>query len=255
MSNDDTILWMGIPQSSEGGNRLADGPSVKATETTHVQSDQPENLEAARLLGVVPELSGQERVSDDRLMAAVTKGDCTAFAQLYDRHVRKCFGLALRVVQEPSIAEDVVQEVFAKLWSRPDTFSPERGQFNTWILMVVRNKALDNLRRAKTRSEIHIVPLHVESTGLETVLDMVPDAGPTPHEQAWENETATVVRHALGQLTADQYETITLAYFGGLTQREIADKLQQPLGTVKTRTRSALQRLHRLLASNDALSE
>lgn len=204
-------------------------------------------------MGVVGESSGQERVSDDRLMAAVAAGDCSAFQQLYDRHVRNCFGLAVRIVQEPSIAEDVVQEVFTKLWSRPHIFSPERGGFNPWLLMVVRNQALDKLRRAKIRSGLHVVPLHVGSTGSETILDMLPASGPTPHEQAWDKETASVVRHALGQLSADQCEAITLAYFGGLTQREIADKLQQPLGTIKTRTRAALHRLHHLLASHHAL--
>ena len=204
-------------------------------------------------MGVVGEFSSQERASDDQLMVAVAEGDCVAFEQLYDRHVQNCFGLAVRIVQEPSTAEDVVQEVFTKLWSRPNTFSPERGSFKVWLLMVVRNQALDKLRRAKTRSELHIVPLHAESTGSETIVDMLPDAGPTPYEHAWEKEAATIVRNALGQLSAHEYKTITLAYFGGLTQREIADKLQQPLGTVKTRTRSALRRLHHLLASQSAL--
>ena len=203
-------------------------------------------------MGVVGEGSRQEMVSDDQLMAAVAVGDCAAFEQLYDRHVRNCFGLAVRIVREPSTAEDIVQEVFTKLWSRPDTFSPERGSFHNWLLMVVRNKALDKLRRAKTRSELHIVPLQVESTGSETILDMLPDAGPTPHEQAWERETATVVRHALGQLSAHEYQAIEMAYFGGLTQREIAEKLEQPLGTIKTRTRSALRRLHHFLSAQHA---
>jgi RNA polymerase sigma-70 factor (ECF subfamily) len=206
---------------------------------------------------VVPEFSHQDRISDNQLMAAVAEGDCAAFEHLYDRHVRACFGLAVRIVQEPSLAEDIVQEVFTKLWSRPGTFSPARGSFNTWLLTVVRNQALDKLRRAKTGPGLHIVPLplHVDgdSTNSDTIVDTLPDAGPTPHDQAWEKETTRIVRDALGQLSRHQYQAIELAYFGGLTQREIADKLQQPLGTVKTRTRTALRRLHLLLSAQSAL--
>ncbi len=196
--------------------------------------------------------------SDDQLMAAVVEGESEALEQLYDRHVQHCFGLAIRIVEETSVAEDVVQEVFIKLWSRPGTFSPERGSFKTWLLMVVRNQALDVLRRAKARAEIYIAPLYAESTASatsETILELLPDGGRTPHEQAWANETATVVRRALGQLPAAEYQAIALAYFGGLSQQEVANELHLPLGTVKTRTRSALRRMHTLLVAQGALAD
>lgn len=252
MTSHDPTAWTGVSSSYEAGSHSSNISHAATTEIRQTWSGSHQMVESASLVGVVGEASHQERVSDDQLMAAVAVGDCTAFEQLYDRHVRNCFGLAVRIVQEPSTAEDVVQEVFTKLWTRPDTFSPDRGTFNSWLSTVVRNQALDKLRRAKTRSGLHIVPWHVESTGSETIVDMLPDAGPTPHEQAWERETATVVRQALGQLSAHEYQAIELAYFGGLTQREIAEKLDQPLGTIKTRTRSALRRLHHFLSAQNA---
>lgn len=255
MISHDPTAWTGISSSYEASSRPSAVTHTAATEIRHTRSHDDQMVEGASLVGVVGEVSRQERASDDQLMAAVAVGDCSAFEQLYDRHVRNCFGLAVRIVREPSTAEDIVQEVFTKLWSRPDTFSPDRGAFHTWLLMVVRNKALDKLRRTKTRSGPRIIPWHVESTGSETIVDILPDTGPTPHEEAWERESATVVRHALGQLSAHEYQAIELAYFGGLTQREIAEKLEQPLGTIKTRTRSALRRLHQFLSAHNASLE
>jgi RNA polymerase sigma-70 factor (ECF subfamily) len=202
------------------------------------------------LAGAVTGPTVASRVFDAQLMAAVVEGNCAAFEQLYDRHVRSCFGLAMRLVQEPCLAEDIVQEVFTRLWTRPTTFSPERGIFSAWLMRVVRNLALDKLRQAKSRSAMNIVPLNSDNTGSDTLVDLLPDTNPTPHDQVCTKDVAVVVRHALQQLPAPQYQAITLAYFGGLTQQEIADKLNLPLGTVKTRTRGALHRLHHLLGDH-----
>lgn len=204
-------------------------------------------------IGAAANCSHLDRLNDAQLMSAVAKGNTAAFEKLYDRHVRSCFGLALRIIAEPSLAEDIVQEVFTKLWSRPKTFSPARGSFRAWLLTLVRNQALDKLREVKRRPATYMLPLHVESTGLDTLVDVLSDTAPTPHDQVWTKEVAGVVQNALSQLPVSEYQTITLAYFGGLTQREIADKLQHPLGTVKTRTRSALRHLHSLLVAQSAL--
>src|SRR5215210_3844044 len=193
--------------------------------------------------GAITKPSDLPELSDNQLMIAVARGSEGALEKLYDRHIQSCFGLAMKIVREPSVAEEVVQEVFIKVWSRPDAFSPGRGSFRSWLLTVVHNGAVDKLRRMRARATVSILPIHAESDSGGALIDMLPDSAPSPHEQAWAEEKGGMVRHALRQLPNTEYQAITLAYFEGLTQREIAEKLDQPLGTVKTRTRSALQRL------------
>ncbi len=252
-----TIMLSGFPHISEDTNSRATDLAGKGASDMAANATSQELVDgdAARLVGMVPEWPDPEGLSDDQLMAAVADGNCAALEKLYDRHVQRCFGIAVWLVQDPSLAEDIVQEAFIKLWSRPQIFSPGRGTFQAWLLVIVRNRAVDELRKAKRRSDLHMMPLHAERAGSEAPIDVLPDTAPTPHDQVWTKETARVIRLALDQLPAAEYQTITLAYFGGLTQREIADTLQEPLGTVKTRTRSALHRLHRLLAAHNALSD
>ncbi|MEO6458261.1 MAG: sigma-70 family RNA polymerase sigma factor [Chloroflexia bacterium] len=204
-------------------------------------------------IGAAANRSLLDRLNDAQLMSAVAKGNTVAFEKLYERHVRRCVGFALLYVDEPSLAEDIVQEVFTKLWSRPETFSPARGAFHTWLLTVVRNQALDKRRQITGRSATHKLPLRMESARSDTIIKRLPDTAPTPHDQAWTKHVADVVRHAIRQLPVSEYQTITLAYFSDLTQREIANRLHQPLGTVKTRTRSAMRHLHYLLCTQSAL--
>ena len=250
-SSSTQVMGSRFPRGSKVASiRASNGGSEIAVSST---SQDIHDRDAAVLIGVAPERSVPETISDAQLMAAVAKGNSTAFEELYDRHARRCFGLALRIVAEPSLAEDLVQEVFTKLWSRPETFSPARGTFHTWLLTVVRNQALDKLRAMRSRPVMQMLPLRVESLGSDPIVNALPDTAPTPHDQAWAKEVAGVVQNALSHLPVTEYQTITLAYFGGLTQREIANKLQQPLGTVKTRTRSAIRRLHSLLAAHNAL--
>ncbi len=234
---------------------LYDRTHGRAENRVELASGELRGVDTATLIGVVPDQSGLEVISDAQLMAAVAEGDSTALEQLYDRHVRSCFGLALRIVQEPSLAEEIVQEVFIKLWSRPQKFSPARGIFHNWLLTLVRNQALDKLRQAKFRAARHVLPSLPDSSRRDNLIELLPDAGPTPHDYVWMKETADVVRRALSQLPSAEYQTITLAYFSGLSHREIADKLQKPLGTVKTHTRSALRRLRHVLAAQGALSD
>jgi RNA polymerase sigma factor (sigma-70 family) len=185
--------------------------------------------------------------SDEQLMASIGGGRTDALEALYDRHVRGAFGLAMKIVRDPSVAEEVVQDVFVKLWSQPGIFSPERGKFAGWLLTLVHNRSVDKLRRAQSGIAGKTLPLEVEGENGLSLADMLPDTGPSPDDAAWLNVKGDIVREALGQLPEPQRQAISMAYFGGLTQREIAEHLQEPLGTIKTRTRSGLQQLRRLL--------
>jgi RNA polymerase sigma-70 factor, ECF subfamily len=180
--------------------------------------------------------------TDAELVARVAEGDAPALEALYDRYVRQCFGLALRILGDSSIAEEVVQEIFLKLWSRPDRYSPEKGQFVSWLLSLVHHRCIDELRR-RSRTE---VPLETTDTG--SMLDTQPDPDPEPGDLAGLNEQRKIVRAALAGIPVEQRRILELAYYGGLSQSEIAAKLKQPLGTVKTRMRSGLRHLRTLLS-------
>lgn len=206
---------------------------------------------------VVPQPDKEElsTSTDDKLVAFIARGNTEAFGVLYDRYVRGCFGLAMKIVREPTIAEEVVQDVFMKLWSQPGIFSPERGKFSGWLLTLVHNRSVDKLRRLKVGPAGPILPLDSTIDGEVSLADLVPDTSATPYERAWLGEQGEIVREAIRTLPVQQREAIMLAYFGGLTQKEIAEQLQEPLGTIKTRTRSALHQLRRTLAGSGLLGE
>ena len=179
--------------------------------------------------------------ADDLLMQNVANGDAASLEVLYDRYVRQCFGLALRMLNNASIAEEVVQEVFTKVWSRPDSYSAHKGRFVSWLLSLVHHRCVDELRR-RSNSE---TPLEDAETG--NLLNTEIDPSPDPADQASLREEQLAVREALNELAPNQREVIILAYFGGLSQSQIASRLKQPLGTVKTRVRMGLQKLKSLL--------
>ncbi|MEO8288747.1 MAG: sigma-70 family RNA polymerase sigma factor [Chloroflexota bacterium] len=193
---------------------------------------------------VSPDLSAS---TDEELMLAIGKGRADALEALYDRHVRGCFGLAMKIVREPTVAEEVVQDVFVKLWSKPSVFTPERGKFSGWLLTLVHNRSVDKLRRAKSGLAANTMPLDMEGENGVSLADVIADESLSPDDVAWRNEKGEIVRRAMEKLPTAQQQAISLAYFGGLTQKEIAEKLEEPLGTIKTRTRSALQQLRRVL--------
>ncbi len=206
---------------------------------------------------IIYENPDPSKASDEALMREVALGDADALSHLYDRHVRGCFGLAMKIVHDPWMAEEVVQDVFMKLWSRPLMFRPERGKFNGWLLTIVHNRSIDRLRRQKSAGATSSVPLDVKSDadGGGTLVDVVPDLGPGPYEQAWSRETGRIVRNDLEKLPEPQRQMLVMAYFDGLTQREIAEKLAQPIGTVKTRTRAALAHMRNIIIAQDLLGE
>lgn len=164
------------------------------------------------------------------LLERLARGDRAALAELFDSHGGLVNALALRILRDASEAEDVVQEVFLQVWRQAERYDASRGSPEAWLSTIARSRALDRLRRRAARRE--------ESETAAPVAFQLPDS-----------DASLSVRKALELLPAEQRRAVELAYFGGLTQTEIADTLGQPLGTVKTRIRTALLRLREALAS------
>jgi RNA polymerase sigma-70 factor, ECF subfamily len=170
--------------------------------------------------------------SDGELLALVAERDRDAFEILYHRYVRSVFGLALRRLGDRGRAEDAVQEAFAAIWRSAASYRPERGAPAAWLYTVARNAIIDRFRSA--RVVVSEVPELVETA-------------PGPPEQAERADAAWRVHRALEELPRRERDVLELAYWSGLSQSEVAAYLDLPLGTVKTRTRSALKRLADLL--------
>ncbi|MCK9518125.1 MAG: sigma-70 family RNA polymerase sigma factor [Dehalococcoidia bacterium] len=196
---------------------------------------------------VSPALAGSgDRVewSDEALMVAVVNRDEAAFAVLYDRYVDLVYSASVRVLADSQLAEDATQDIFVRLWRRPEAFVADRGCFVSWLMSVVRNRSVDELRSRGRRQKREGTP---GSETQEAALLMLPAEGDDPLRAAQVHEDQRLVRRALVDLPADQRTALELAYFGGLTQQEIAIQLGEPLGTVKTRIRLGMQKLRRAL--------
>jgi RNA polymerase sigma factor (sigma-70 family) len=174
-------------------------------------------------------------LSDEALVALVARRDDAALAALYDRFGRVAYGLALRVLRDRSLAEDAVQEAFMTVWRNADRFVAERSKASSWILTFVHRRAVDLVRREQRR----------RTESVETRPDE--DVAPSPDEEAWLRLRRERVQEALRTLPDQQREAIELAYFGGFTQSELAERLGQPLGTIKSRMFTGLARLRELL--------
>jgi len=170
----------------------------------------------------------------EKLMERLQKHDASAFESLYDRYHRLVFGIALRMLGETTLAEDLTQAVFMKLWTKPDSF--QSGNFSAWLSRVTRNRALDLLRSRSSRAEDEI-PMDL------------PDDG-SLDEVIFARLDSQRVRAALALLPDEQRMPIELGFFGGITHEEIARKTDIPLGTIKTRIRSGLRRLRGELAGS-----
>ncbi len=172
---------------------------------------------------------------DDRaLVARVTEGDGGALEALYARYGRACYGLARRILADEQFAQDVVQEVFLTVWRDAHRFDTTRGGFSTWLLTMTHHKSVDAVRREENLRK------------RRTTADMLEERevdGPKVHDEVWSTLRRERVREALKTLPDPQKEALTLAYFGGYTQREIAGLTNTPLGTVKTRMLAGMRRL------------
>jgi RNA polymerase sigma-70 factor (ECF subfamily) len=178
--------------------------------------------------------------SDEQLIEAVAAGDEAALGVLYDRYAKAVFSLAARITRDQSTAEEITQEVFLRLWRNAATYSAARGRFASWLLSVTHHLAVDQLRRRQAR------PQAVASID-DLVVQGLPDTRADVEEETWLVERRELIQKAMAQLPPAQRQVIELAYFGGLTHVEIATRLGDPLGTVKTRMRLGVQKLRELL--------
>lgn len=186
--------------------------------------------------------SGAGRLADAELVARLTQGDTSALEQLYDRYGRPAYSLARRILTDEGLAEDVVQEVFLALWRQPERFDVTRGAFSSWLLTMTHHKAVDAVRREEALRRRRSRAADEDETLLGTAA-----VGADVDDQVISSLRGDGVRRAMLDLPEVQREALTLAYFGGYTQREVAALTGAPLGTVKTRMLAGMRRLRDIL--------
>lgn len=184
-------------------------------------------------------------LSDPELVDLVAAGDARALAVLYDRYSRAVFSFALRMLGDRATAEELVQEVYFRAWQQARKFSEGRGTFITWLLSITHNMAIDEIRRRNRR------PQRADSADPVLMLTNVRDETPAVEDQAIMTAIREQVAVAMAALPEAQRSAIELAYFRGLTQREIADLQGEPLGTIKTRMRLAVRKLREHLDEHE----
>jgi RNA polymerase sigma-70 factor (ECF subfamily) len=173
-------------------------------------------------------------MDDAALLAAVAEGSQDAMAAVFDRYSRIVYCIALRVLKEPSLAEDVMQEVLLQVWKRPQSFVAQRGNLAAWLSVVARNRSIDVLRKRAPLDPIGELPL------------------PDPRDMAAQSEQTWLidkVRSVIETLPAEQQNPLELAYFQGLSHSEIAERTGSPLGTVKTRIRAGLMTIRKAMTA------
>jgi len=181
-------------------------------------------------------VSGAEAKSgknDGALIAGIRAGDEAAMGQLYDRYSSMVYSVALRVLGDTGAAEDVLQDVFMQLWRRPEAFDSSRGQMGAWLSVIARHRAIDALRKRVPETDV-----------TEIVVSVDPDLD----DMAERSEALEKVRGALSTMPSQQRSALELAFFQGLTHSEIAKRLGEPLGTIKTRIRAGLLALRKAVA-------
>lgn len=173
----------------------------------------------------------QQKQGEQQLLQLIAARDQNALKLLYRQYGNLVYSVALRVVRQTSVAEEVTQDVFVKLWQKPDRWNPAHGQFSSWLLTITRNAAIDRLRREERHSAIQVDPIDHENEASELMFDDI----------NWYN--GQILRRLLVQLPAEQRLLIELAFYGGHTHSDLSERLKLPLGTVKTRLRLGLQKL------------
>ena len=182
--------------------------------------------------------------ADEDLMSLVEGGDAQAFAVLYDRHDRVVYSLAYRMMGEKRAAEDLAQDAFLKVWRSAGSYRLERGSVRTWILSVVRNQGIDQLRSIASRRRMQ-----------DKMEAISPNSQPSEaFSEAWRNSQRELVRAAMSTLPQEQLKILELAYFSGYTHVEIADILDLPLGTVKGRMRLGLKKIRDFFDAQDVVA-
>jgi RNA polymerase sigma-70 factor (ECF subfamily) len=186
--------------------------------------------------------------SDADLIGRAAQGDARALEVLYDRYSGVVFSFALRIVADRQLAEEILQEAFFRAWQQGGNFSAGRGSFITWLLSITHNLSIDEIRKRRRR------PQKADSEEPEQVLASVPDtgSGADVEDEVWLGALRETIGEALATLPPAQRQAIEMAYFRGMTQREISEALNEPLGTIKTRMRLGLQKLKDALGSDGA---
>jgi len=184
--------------------------------------------------------AGVTAITDEELMARVAARDPAAFEHLYDRHAPVVLGIAVKIVQDRTVGEEVLQETFWRVWSQAGTFDPQKGPLRAWLFSIARRQALDVLRRQSVRPQAARDEAEERLVELAVADESVPEAA----EQAI---AAGQLQGALRRLSEEQQRVLELAYFQGLTRQEIASTTGLPLGTVHTRARLGLQKLRAFL--------
>ncbi|MFZ9682586.1 MAG: sigma-70 family RNA polymerase sigma factor [Cephaloticoccus sp.] len=184
---------------------------------------------------------GAAGAEDAALLHRMATGDREAFGALYDRFSRPLFSTALQILRDSAEAEDVIQDVFLTLWEKSAEFSDRRGSAFAWAVTLTRNRAIDRIRMRRRRGEL------LARAAPDDLGALVSDALPDSADHLAAKEHASGVRAAVAELPPGQQEALRLAFFSGLTQQEIAARLQQPLGTIKARIRRGLMKLREKL--------
>jgi RNA polymerase sigma-70 factor, ECF subfamily len=227
----------GYTYSEQKSNRAC--PDVSILDLRAALSSTPLQFRGRTELGT----GDLEALDDLALVERLKWRDSRAFEVLYDRYVRLAFAVALRVLPKRESAEEVVQDVYVKLWRQPSLYDPTRGAFRPWLLRVVHHRAIDELRHAN-RDRMQTAD---DPEGF--LWDTIADPGPGPEDAAASAVERDKVLDAVDQLAASQRDAIYLAFFDGLTHAEIAERLGEPLGTIKTRVRLGMRRMRDLLAA------
>jgi RNA polymerase sigma-70 factor (ECF subfamily) len=188
--------------------------------------------------------ASEAQAEDVACLRRIAEGDQAAAAGLYDRHCRPVYSLILRIVGDETEAEDVLQEVFAQAFRQASRYDSGRGAVAAWLLVMARSRAIDRLRARRTRFDAR--------SGQTQTLDEMPDSQPNAASVMIDAEQTRLVQQALSELPLLQRIAIELAYYEGLSHSEIAERLEQPLGTVKTRIRLGLLKLRDVLADPTA---
>lgn len=175
------------------------------------------------------------------LLSRCGLGDRAAFAALYQRSSGHLFAVLLRIQRDRALAEDLLQEVYVSIWKAAASFDAARSQPLTWMTHIARNRAIDSLRRSGTQPQLHSAEPAVE--GQPDIIEAHADEGPGPLELLHRASEARELAHCMEGLSAPQRQSVALAFYDGLSHAEVAEQLRQPLGTVKSWVRRALQAL------------
>jgi RNA polymerase sigma-70 factor, ECF subfamily len=221
----------------ENGNALAAG---ERRHSGHSEGGgRPCRRSDPPLDGTAAAAGGVDRLSpgpsgdpcDASLLAATARGDLHAFQAFYERHAGRVLAYARRIGQDPVLAQDVTQEVFLAVWTRAATYRPDRGGAPAWLYTLTRNKLVDHWRKSGKDGQMEAL-----------------DDGCLPHPEHRDRDLALTLRQALSRVDPDQRWAIEMAYYGGLTYEEAAERLELPLGTLKSRIRVGLRALREVLA-------